>query len=391
MLGGLFIMATAAIADALVHRSLASVRNVLFVVSASTVCVVLSGLPEVLWPDIPQGLIRVLKASTGPLAGAIALRYLGIWLGGMREDPIVHRITAWGSVALLACAVALALSTLRATPGEFRQLLIVAALVNLVSVVLATVAAVRAAILGDPLARWMVLACACLAVMVYGIYARALSLPAAGLGTWILTAACVIGYFLIVTMLVITRTRTNRRLKRLAGLQLGADAATGLPTGSALLSEIGDAFARCARGARQCTVVCLYLRNLYQLGDSAGHGVENQIQAAMAARIRRAAGFRSVVGLYHPRCFVVVIPTDMPHQLVNARVVRLRALIAHPLSVVGRHDEHHDFIPRLGIGVVTVDPVNADPLEVLNDAERQALGPGSPGPREAQDEIASEL
>jgi GGDEF domain-containing protein len=136
-------------------------------------------------------------------------------------------------------------------------------------------------------------------------------------------------------------------------------------------------------------VVCLYLRNLYQLGDSAGHGVENQILAAMAARIRRAAGFRSVVGLYHPRCFVVVTSSEDPSRIVNTSVVRLRALIAQPLSVVDRYDARHDFIPHLGVGVVTVDPASADPLEALNEAERQALGSGSPPRRAPEDDVAT--
>jgi GGDEF domain-containing protein len=136
-------------------------------------------------------------------------------------------------------------------------------------------------------------------------------------------------------------------------------------------------------------VVCLYLRNLYELGESVGHGVDHQILAAMAARIRRAAGFRCVVGLYHPRCFVVVISADKSHQFVNTIVSRLRALVAKPLTVVGQDEARHDFLPRLGIGVVTINPANASPMDVINDAEREALAAVRAPRHMPEDDIAT--
>ena len=37
-----------------------------------------TGLLEALFPDIPEGLLRLLKVSTGPLSAALVLNYLGI-------------------------------------------------------------------------------------------------------------------------------------------------------------------------------------------------------------------------------------------------------------------------------------------------------------------------
>jgi hypothetical protein len=51
--------------------------------------------------------------------------------------------------------------------------------------------------------------------------------------------------------------------------------------------------------------------------------------------------------------------------------------VAQPLSVVGRDQARHDFTPRLGVGIVTINPANADPLEAINEAERQAVVPQS--------------
>jgi GGDEF domain-containing protein len=389
MLGGLLTLASLSIADALVNRNIASLRNLLFVFFTSTICVVLSGLPEVLFPGMPDRVVRLLKLSMGPLSGAIALNYLGIWLGGVREDVIVHRITTWGAGVLLVSAVVLGVLALLASSQEFHHLLEATAVINMGSVLLAIVTALRAATLGDPLARWMVLACTSLAGMVSGLYLRSLNIEGFGLGTWIFTAVCTVAYFLIVSALVIIRNRQNRKLARLAGLQAGADPATGLPTGSVLISKVDHAFWRTTRFNGDCTVVCLHLRNLYELGEAAGHSVEHQIQAVMAARIRRAAGFRCVVGLYHPRCFVVVISSDKNPQFVNSIVSRLRKLVAQPLTVVGLNNVRHDFIPRLGVGVVMIDPSSADPLETINVAERVALAPANTPHSVPQDDIAT--
>jgi hypothetical protein len=100
MVGGLLTMVGLAASDVAISRNIAAVRALLFVLITGASCVVMTGLPEALLPDIPGRLLMVLKAGLGPLAGAIALVYLGIWLGGMREDVVVYRLTAWGGAAL---------------------------------------------------------------------------------------------------------------------------------------------------------------------------------------------------------------------------------------------------------------------------------------------------
>jgi GGDEF domain-containing protein len=223
--------------------------------------------------------------------------------------------------------------------------------------------------------------CLALVLLVLGHYAHALEVPL-GLGMWIATAALTVAYFLACTVLVIVRNREQRRLTRLAKLHTGTDQATGLPTGSVLLSEVAHAFWRSGRLNGHSTVVCLHLSNLYELGQSAGHGVEHQILVSVAARIRRAAGFRCVVGLYHPRCFVVVIASGGKDAYIPTVLHRLRSLINRPLPVIGRDQKRHDFMPAVGIGIVTLqNPSTAVPLDVINEAERLAVGTEEPASR----------
>jgi GGDEF domain-containing protein len=373
MLGGLFTLAAMAISDVFVSRSVGSWRGLIFIVLTGTSCALMTGLPEFLLPELPAIPVLVFKVSLGPLCGALALTYLGLWLGVAAEDPVVHYTIVWGSTLLVVAALFLAGLSLGYSANDAADLMVLTATISCVAVLLATLASVRAALLGDRLARWMVLACLFLALMIAGLYSHALQPDGLGLGLQILTAFSTVSYFLIVTSLSIRRGRMNRRLERLAGLAQGVDPATGLPKGSILLSKVDDAFWRSARMNTQCAVICLHLRNLYELGEVAGHHVDQQILAALTARVRRAVGFRSVVGLYHPRCFVVVVSSIKHPKLVLRTVSRLRYLMAKPLGVVGMDEGHHTFSPRFSIGIVMVTASIADPAAVIDEAERMAL------------------
>jgi GGDEF domain-containing protein len=375
MLGGLLTLAAIAMLNALATRNINSLRYLIFVVVTGASSLVRTGLPEALFPGAPQGAMDLLKVSTGPLSAALVLHYLGIWLGGPEVDPVTHRITRWGSGFMLAAALVLGLLVPLTPDAHFHQLLNATAVITVIAVLLGLATSMRAALLGDPLAPWVVLAGICLALEVLGLWVRSVELQGFGLGTWILTAVCTVAYFLVGSVVVIKRIRKTRELERLAALPTGTDPATGLPTGSMLLSEVAHAFWRTARLNGECTVVCLRLNNLYGLGETDGRTVEPQILAIMAARIRRAAGFRCIVGLYHSRCFVVVISADKRRQYVGLTVARLRSLAAERVTVTSKDGTQQDFWPRMGVGVVTLDPVRAHPRDVIDQAERQALGP----------------
>ncbi|MBX9871999.1 MAG: GGDEF domain-containing protein [Burkholderiaceae bacterium] len=372
MAGGLLSLALLAGADALITRSLGAVRNVVLVSFIGSVCVLMSGLPEQLFPDLPERLLMVLKASLGPLAGALGLRFLGIWIGGDREDRLLYAVTVWGCYLMLIASAALAVLAVIIPAQDFRSLLLITASVNGVTVLLILLISVRATLMGDPLTRWLVLASLLLAGMMTGLYLHALKVQL-GLVWWLLTASAALLFVLIVMVLIIVRNRANRELARLAQLDSGSDPVTGLPTGARLLSEVEHAFWRAGRLRGQCVVVCVYLSNLYELGDSMGRTTDNQILAATAARIRRAAGFRCVVGVYHPRCFMIVFTMDRKRTFEEAALARIRSLVTQPLQVVGTREQRQQFQPVVGMSVLPVLPDLVQPLDVLNEAEHQAM------------------
>jgi GGDEF domain-containing protein len=378
MLGGLVALASFAAIDALIRRSAASWRAFLFVSLTGTACVLLTGLPLAVFPNAPPRLLHILQNSLGLLSGALTLTYLGLWLGVTAADRVVRLTIRLGAVSQVLSASVLATLTLLSPPEQWQDLLAMTAAINGLAVLLPLVASARAIALGDRLAWGFVFATGLLGFMVAGLYARGLQVPGLGPTVWAATAVCTVGFFMMGTYLGLRRDRANRQLERLANLKQGADPATGLPKGSALLSKLDDAIWRSARMNQECTVICLRLQNLYQLTEVVGHHADKQILSAMSARIRRAIGFRHILGLYHPQCFVVVMSTYSNTRLVEKALQRLGYLLAKPLEVVGLDDTTHTFLPCMGIGSVRITTANCDPSTVLDQAERLSLASNPP-------------
>jgi GGDEF domain-containing protein len=374
MLGGLLTLATVALADALINRSMPSLRGLLFLALTGTSSVLMSGLPEHVFPQLSPSAVLLLQCSLGPLSGALILTNLGLWLGVAAEDRWVNHTIVWGSGTLIALGIVMAIATLRHGVDRTDELIAITAAITSLSVALALFASLRAAQLGDVLARWMALACLLLAISVAGLFADKLYMDTLGPVLMALVAFCTVAYFLVVVALGIVRNRMQRKLERLAGLAQGVDPATGLPVGSVLLSKVDDAFWRSIRSDSECAVICLHLRNLYELGEVAGHTADQQILSAMAARVRRSVGFRCVVGLYHPRCFVVVASSVKQRRIVKHMIDRLQFMMRKPLNVVSVDGGNYVFMPRFSIGSVIVSANAADPSTVIDEAERNALG-----------------
>ena len=370
MAGALFLLSIVAAADLVASRSIPSARGLAFIVLTGGSSTLLSGLPEMLIPALGAEVLLPLKASFGPLSGALALTYLGVWLGSAHDDQLIDWIVSGGSVGLVLAAVILAAIALLGDVMEPVSVIAAAATVNALSVLCAGIVAFRGATLGDKPARWMVVACVCLAGMVGGLYATAMH--PTGLGIWVFTAVCTIFHFLIVIALTLQRNRElrklNREAKSLVQPPLGGDIALG----SRLVPHVEDALWRSARFGRECVVAAISVPNLYELVQVAGTGVEQQILVALMARIRRIVGFRNVVGLYHPRCFILVVSAVQDPRRGELLATRLLCDLRKPVRV-GEEQGRHLFEPSIGIGLIRITGRDSDAMAAMNRAEQLAL------------------
>jgi GGDEF domain-containing protein len=371
MVGVLAVLCLIAAADLIYQRTVPAARGLAFILVTGGSSVLMSGLPETLFSGLHPATLLPLKAVGGPISGALALTYLGIWMDATHTDRLMRGIVRWGSFALVLAAVALALLALLADGWTPASVLALALGVNVVSVALAAAVAIRGAAYGDGLARWMVVACACLLFMVLGLYAKGMGLPL-GLGVWALTALATVGYFLIVIVLTILRNREERRLRRVARGLVASPVDVHMPQGSLLIPRVDEAIWRSERLGLGCVVAAVSVRNLYELTEEAGHGSEAQILAVLAARIRRQVGFRNVVGLYHPRCFVMAVSAGQDPRrgelLVSQLLQSMREVV-----LVTSEDKRFGFRPQVGVGVVDLHTLKMDALTAINRAEQLAL------------------
>ncbi len=373
MLGGLITLALGALAELRTQATIDLWRGTAYVFVLGSSCVWLSGLPRVMLPDMAPQTELMLQVTLGPLSGAMMLRYLGLWLGVAVVDRLVYLTINWGAAALVLVAMVLGLAMQGILPLGEAQPLVVAALACLAGVALGLQACLRAYHLGDDLAGAMATACGLLALMVAGLYTRAIWPDAVSHGAKALIAACTLVHFFMGVDLTAKRNRQSWLLKRRVTDAKGFDTATGLPSGSVLLNKVDDAFWRANRAGAECAVIALHLRNLYAMGDSAGHDADQQILATVSARIRRAVGFRCLVGLYHPRCFVVVLAHAHKPQEVERILFRLRVLLSKPLLLSDSQAGMHHFKPQLGVAFSNWVGDGQTAQEILDATEQRAL------------------
>lgn len=372
MAGAVGVLCLIAFGDWLVQRTADTARGLAFISMMGGAAVLMSGLPEQVWPSLDPLMLLPLKATLGPLSGALALGYLGAWLEAGHSESWIRRALWLGSFLLVMGSVGLA-SLAVLTEGRFvHQVLVASAVMNLLMVGLALVVSARGVLLGDRLARWMVVACVCLGVAVVGLYAKGLAVAGPGVFFWFCSALFFVAYFLIAIALTIQRNREERRLRHLAAGLSAPDYSIPMAQGPLLIPRVADAMWRSQRLERPCVVAALVVRNLYELGEQAEQGFETQILAVLAARVRRHVGFRNVVGLYHPRCFVLAVSPGQDPRRGELLVETLLQSVCERVRV-GATDQHFDFWPNVGVGVVDVTQSPMGALAAINRAEQLAL------------------
>lgn len=371
MAGVLLTLAIAASLDVATRPSLPAARSWLSLVLTGGACILMSGLPEALWPSWNQIDWLPLKATLGPLCGALAMTYLGHWSGLRSEDRLVRRMMGPGASVLIAGTFLLLGLVVVGVPAD--TVLLLTAAVNSLAVLMGVLIAVRSVTLGDQLSRWMVLACLCLAQMTAGLYAKGLGMDM-GNPYWALTACATVGYFTTVIVLVRMRNRQLRRLRRQAAGQMPSMDPLNLPCGAQLVTRVEDALWRSQRMGRPCLVVAVSVSNLYAYREPPVLDPAGEILVALSARIRQLVGFRNVVGLYHQRCFVLALSAVQDPQ--RAELVTERVLRELRMSVnVGPDPLSLPFQPEVAIGVVEMPAGNDDAVavRVINLAEQLAL------------------
>ena len=266
MMGALLLLMLVAAIDVLRLGNIAAWRGLSFVVLTGVSSIIMSGLPEYLLGITDERLLLPAKVTMGPLSAALTIYYLGIWFGQGFEDRFLRRLVVYGSSMTLLAAIAMGVWAATTYDDSPHTLLAISGGINVLSAVIAAAAAVRGTMLGDKLARWLLLASLFLTVLVLGLYSKGMKIDASP-WVWAITALCTVGYFLVVTTVTLIRNQSIKRLNRLARGNNLTDEITGLPIGSMLLSKVDDALWRSYRLESESAIVAL-LRFNYELRNS---------------------------------------------------------------------------------------------------------------------------
>lgn len=371
MLGALLTFFGASVADAIRHPTTASLRALCYILLTGGSAVLMSGWVEQVAQIEDKAWLLPAKVALGPLSGALALLYLGIWFDKIAQDAWLDRLIHWGSATQCLAAIVL-LAGVSLYPGHGQAFLKAAFVVNGVSVILAFMSTARGVALGDRLASFMLLACACLGVMVVGLYSKGLGLASSKV-LWALTALCTTTYFLITTVLTIRRNREMRMVRKMSEGVAKSDEITGLPVGGTLLSKIDDALWRSVRMERECAVMAIWVDNLYVFNDALDSSIEHEIRHVLTARIRRAIGFRHTLGLQQARCFVAGISAVQDRDRLIERMGALVLHLQRPLQVGVMLGQAQAYSPQVSIGLVFVGLGHmADTLSAMDQAQALA-------------------
>jgi GGDEF domain-containing protein len=372
MAGSAGLLTTTAAVAALLLRTAAAWRGLALIGLISASAVLMSGLPEHLLHITDPRLALPLKLTLGPLSGALCLMYLANWLGITAEERGAQRWVTLGSLCSWVGGLAV-LAALYALPGlSTADLLMGSSAVNMVPVVVAIGLTVRNMLLGDALAHWMLLACVCLAAMVLGLYAKGLGLL---LGLWVslAVAGAAMAYLVMAVGLTMLRYQHEQRLQRIAQGNTSTDPITGLSVGSVLLTKADDAMWRSARLGRDAAVLAVWVNNLYELNETGGNETVQEIRLRLTTSMRRAVGFKDVVGLMQARCYVVVVAAAKAPADVDKIAQKLLTMLPRPMRVGAMLGEAMVYTPEVSVGMVYVpNALLGEPLQAMDRALRLA-------------------
>jgi hypothetical protein len=299
MTGAALLLTCAAAVASVRTPTLAAMRGLALISLISASAVLMSGLPEHLLEIADPRAWLPFKITLPPLSGALCLVYLGSWLGITAEERGAQRWVTLGSLCSWLGGLTV-LAAFYAWPQlTLTQLVMASCAVNMVPVLIAIGLTARNMLQGDGLASWMLLACLSLAVMVLGMYAKGAGVQAS-VGEWAVVASSLLVYLSLAIGLTVTRFQHEKRLERMALGNTAIDPITGLSIGSVLISKMDDAMWRTARAGHDAAMVAIWIQNLYEHNESGGGDTVLEIRQRLTAAVRRAVGFKEVLGSCYP-------------------------------------------------------------------------------------------
>lgn len=371
-LGTIAAVGGARLADVAARPSLSRLRALSYHSSVFLLVLVLSGVLPQAHPISPARL-HALQVLAGPLCVGLSNFWIHGWLRAAQRDRLMALGLRVSALALPLAAVAVLLLLPRA------QQLPAAAAISLLGGALTLWLTVRGWRMGDHMALAMALGCLLTLPAIAGLYALAMHLLPARVGTQAALAACVALSNALTGVMLWRRDRHAWQTRQQGARVAALDPVTRLENGRSLVLRLVQALQRRQRTGRDGALLAVMVFDVERIATHVGAAGVNEMWVTLAARIQRQLGVVNPVGRYWDRCFVALVETIPSMPWLRTVGLRVATSLRHPIEVTGLGGVPMRVWADIGVGVVHLPPGPLEAEDVLHAA--QALATAARGMR----------
>ncbi len=365
-LGGIGAVTLGRLADMLLRPSPSQTDGVAYHFTVLLLVLILSGVAVEVWPTVNPKLMRAAQILAGPICVGLSHFWIRDWLGAGQRD----RLMSW---TLRSAAVITPLAGLTCLALPPAQQLPAAAAVSVLGCVLTLWLAVRAWLMGDPLAPVMSAGCLLTLPAVGGLYALAMNLPGIGLPTHALLALCAVLSNGLTGFVLWRRDRHQRRARQQDVISSRLDPVTKLHSGTSMVHKMIQAQRRRHRTRRDGAVLAILVFDLERIAAEAGTAGVNEMFICLANRIQRQVGVVNPVGRYYDRCFVSLVETIQSPAWLRTLGLRVASSLRRPMEITAANGNRIAVKVDVGVGVVHLSHRRVPVEDILHDAQCMAL------------------
>ncbi|MBG9387751.1 diguanylate cyclase domain-containing protein [Caenimonas aquaedulcis] len=364
--GAIALVVILCLVDLAMVATLAAAQGAAYNLAALAFVLLLSGVPQAIFPAIRGPSLQVAQVLIGPLCVCLGNYWVRGWLAARERDRLMD-MCLLGSAVFAPAAGLFALLALQPS-----QQLPAVAVVVLVNTGLVVWMSVRAWLFGDRLALGIAIGSVLMLPAVGGLYAVALGIPGIGAG-WqagvaLFTVLCVA----VIGMMLWKRNQHAQRSRGFEPVQSQYDPLTKLPGGQPFVRALVRAQERRRLTRRDRAVLAVIIFSPERIVSQAGVAGLNEVYLHIAQRLQRQVGIMNPVGRYWDRCFVALVETIHSPAALRTLGLRVASSLRHPMQVNALDGHSIQVKCEIGVGVVHMDRQPEAVEDLLHQSQRLA-------------------
>jgi GGDEF domain-containing protein len=362
--GAIALVVLICLVDLTLVRSAAAAQGAAYNLAAVAFVLVMSGVPQALFPAFKGTPAHVAQVLMGPLCVCLGNYWIRGWLAARHRDRFMD-------ISLLATAILSPIAALLCLLLQQGQQIPAAAVLVLLNMGLVVWMSTRAWLLGDALALGIAIGSAVMMLAVGGLYAVAMGAPAAGIGSQAVLAFLSVASIALIGFMLWKRNQHARRSRGIEAVQSQFDPVTKLPGGLPFVRQLIRAQQRRRLTQREGVVIAVIVFEPERIVAQAGAAALNDVYVTLAHRMQRQIGVVNPVGRYWDRCFVALVETIHSPAALRTLGLRVASTMRRPMQV-GAGEDRINVRADIGVGVVRLGRESVEVEDLLHEAQQLA-------------------